>query len=316
MADDMVSIIIPTYNYGHLIAQTLTCLISQTYNNWEAIIVDDGSNDDTDGIVQSFLNSDSRFSYIKQVNQGVAEARNLGLKLAKGDFIQFVDADDLISEKKLELQISYLEANPRVDICVTNSRYFETSNPKMLYSDFTLRNKTSVLPVHGCGYQVISDFLIRNPLVIQSPLIKRGVIDTIGNFRKGMHYLEDWDFWFRAATANFCFGFLDHNSAIALVRVHKESASQQSVKIIEAEISFRDLATDNLLQSNLIEAEKMKLIKRNDELRIDTYKKIMAYTHLYELSKYVRYYKEMPSTAAFLKAFIKAINLKRKLFTQ
>ncbi|TCO23883.1 glycosyltransferase involved in cell wall biosynthesis [Pedobacter psychrotolerans] len=308
----MVSIIIPTFNYGHLIAETLNCLQAQTYQFWEAIIIDDGSNDDTEVVVESFIKIDPRFSYIRQANQGVAVARNLGLKLAEGDFIQFLDADDLISENKIELQINYLKENIAVDICVVNTKFFNSQNKSKLYTDFALRNKTFIPEIYGSGYTLISDFLKRNPLVIQSPLFRKSVIDKIGSFKNGMHYLEDWDFWFRAASANLCFGFLKNDSALALVRVHSQSATQQSIKIIEAEILFRDLAKNNLLKSGLSDSQKKDLITENDKLRIDTYKKIMAQTYLYELKKFVQYYKEINNTMSFLKALLKALNIKRK----
>jgi len=308
----MVSIIIPTFNYGHLIAETLNCLQAQTYQIWEAVIIDDGSNDDTENVVQSFIRSDPRFSYTKQVNQGVSVARNLGLKLAKGDFIQFLDADDLISKNKIDLQLEYFRLNIEVDICISITKFFESQNKSKLYTDFALRNKSLMSNIDGYGYTLIPSLLQRNTIPIQSPLFRKNVVNRIGDFKIGMHYLEDWDFWFRAATANLCFGFLQNDLALALVRVHSQSATQQSVKITEAEILFRELARSNLIQSGLTESKKIEFIAKNESLKVNTYKKLMAQTHIYEVKKFVQYYKQMNNAKSFLKAFIKALNLKRK----
>ena len=102
-----VTIIVPTYNYGHLIGETLNCLINQVFKDWEAIIIDDGSTDETEKVVLKYTAIDSRIKYSKQENKGVSVARNLGVKLAKGNFIQFLDADDLISPQKINLQLLF-----------------------------------------------------------------------------------------------------------------------------------------------------------------------------------------------------------------
>lgn len=313
MEDSKVSIIIPTFNYGHLIAETLNCLLIQSYQNWEAIIIDDGSDDDTEEIVSSFIKSDNRFSYIKQTNSGVASARNIGLKLVKGSYIQFLDADDLISKEKLSLQIDFLEAHQDVDICVAATKFFESNNKNIFFTDINLKNKATIKTVNGSGYPVISDFIQRNLLVIQSPLFRKNILHQIGGFKEGMHYLEDWDFWFRAATANFRFGFLNNDLAFGLVRVHQDSATQQSSKIIEAELLLRDLIKEKILQTDLNISQKEKLLVKNDRERINTYKKLMAQTPLTNIKKFISYYKEMKSTGAFIKTFIKALNLRRKV---
>lgn len=314
MNADLVSVIIPTYNYGHLIAQTLTCLQEQHHSDWEAIIIDDGSADDTEEVVNAFTSTDHRFSYIKQPNQGVSTARNAGLALAKGNYIQFLDADDLLSKDKISLQIDFLKANPTVDIALAATWFFDTNDEqRKLYTDIALKNKTQMPVVNGAGYEIVSDFVQHNLAVIQSPLFRKEILQKTGVFKAGMAYLEDWDFWFRMAIANYRFASLNDERAFVLVRVHKVSATQQSKKIIEAEGWLRNQLNEYILQSSLTDAEQKQLLSKNRKLMINTFKALMARTSFLSLGKFAQYYREMKDGSAFFKALIKSVNLKRKL---
>ena len=108
--NDLVSIITPSYNTANFIGETIKSVLNQTYQNWEMIIVDDCSTDNTDEIVSQF--SDSRIIYLKnEKNSGAAVSRNRALKEAKGRWIAFLDSDDLWKEDKLQKQISFMEEN-------------------------------------------------------------------------------------------------------------------------------------------------------------------------------------------------------------
>lgn len=307
-----VSFIIPTHNYGHLIEYTLECLLNQSYAYWEAIIIDDGSTDNTEEVVKSFLDRDNRLTYFKQNNKGVSSARNKGLSLANGYYIQFLDADDLITKDKVKLQIEFFEANKDVDICMVSTRFFHSSDESLLYTDFALKNEKIMPLINGNGYQTISTFIECNPTAIHGPLFKKKHIEKVGIFNKNMRYVEDWDFWFRFAINNFRFGFLDASKALALVRVHADSATQQSDSIIVAQGEFRKLVKNYLKKSSLPDYEKKELITKNERLLINTFKLLMAETDFKKIGNLVRYYKKMNNSNAFFRAFIKSINLKRK----
>ncbi|CDD26716.1 glycosyl transferase family 2 [Clostridium sp. CAG:452] len=112
MEEDLVSIVTPTYNCGKFIAETIESVIEQTYKNWEMIIVDDCSKDDTQTIVGKYIKNNKRIKYIKfEKNQGAAIARNVAIKEAKGKYIAFLDSDDLWSKDKLEKQIGFMKKN-------------------------------------------------------------------------------------------------------------------------------------------------------------------------------------------------------------
>ena len=117
----LVSIIIPTYNRAHLIGETLDSVLAQTYPNWECIIVDDGSSDNTDEVVGAYVEKDSRFKYFHRPEvhlPGGNGARNYGFKMSKGEYVNWLDSDDLFSENKIEEQVEIaLKENSDIVTC-------------------------------------------------------------------------------------------------------------------------------------------------------------------------------------------------------
>lgn len=108
MMDNLVSIIMPSWNTAQFIAESIQSVINQTYKNWELLIVDDCSTDDTDNIVEPFL-TDARIKYFKnEKNSGAALTRNRAMREAKGEWIAFLDSDDLWMPEKLEKQIRFM----------------------------------------------------------------------------------------------------------------------------------------------------------------------------------------------------------------
>jgi glycosyltransferase involved in cell wall biosynthesis len=110
----LISVIMPAYNASRFIKDSVLSVISQTYTNWELLIINDGSTDNTGEIVKSF--ADPRIRYFEKENGGVSSARNLGLKEMKGDFFCFLDSDDELPENSLELRSTYLEEHPEIDL--------------------------------------------------------------------------------------------------------------------------------------------------------------------------------------------------------
>ncbi len=151
--EPLVSIIIPTYNRAHIIGETLDSVLDQTYINWECIVVDDGSTDDTDALMQKYCKRDLRFRFLrrpKQRKRGGNAARNFGFENCRGEFVNFLDSDDLINSKKLEHQISILLKNKNCQVCLCEAeifnevkRYQKKSKPLdeiNFFEDYILRN--------------------------------------------------------------------------------------------------------------------------------------------------------------------------------
>ncbi|MFD2203178.1 glycosyltransferase family 2 protein [Shivajiella indica] len=134
-----VSIIIPTYNRGELLRETIDSIIGQSYPFWELLIIDDESSDNTHEIVEKYEKQDSRIKYFKRPNnlpKGANACRNYGLSLASGTFIKWVDSDDLLKENNLELQIKVLKENRNIKVCLGYSQNFfkNKDNLKDLWS--------------------------------------------------------------------------------------------------------------------------------------------------------------------------------------
>lgn len=125
---DLVSIITPSYNTAKFIEQTINSVLQQTYTNWELLIVDDCSNDNTDSIIAKY--SDPRIHYFKNVvNKGAAYSRNFALKKAEGEWIAFLDSDDLWKKDKLIKQLSFMKGNCYYFSCTSCSKIDEDNNP-------------------------------------------------------------------------------------------------------------------------------------------------------------------------------------------
>jgi len=234
----LVSVIVPTYNFGHLISETLSCLQAQTYQNWECCVVDDGSTDDTASVVNSLCAKDPRIRYFQQQNQKQAAARNRGLAEAKGSYIQFLDSDDLIEPKKLELHVRYLEQHPHVDIIYSGVRYFSTENPneRLMSRQYSMWDDGGAwMPeISGNGSNILPALLRNNIMVVNSPLLRRSVVDRVGTFDVTLTPVEDWQYWIRCAATDFNFHYDDAEESRALVRYHSLSASADGRRMLRA----------------------------------------------------------------------------------
>lgn len=225
---ETITVIIPTHNYGLYIAETLDSLLQQTYPNWECLIIDDGSTDNTQEVVSTYTATDNRFRYIYQSCQGVSAARNAGLTQASGTYIQFLDADDLLLNKKLEVHIAYLRQHPTIDIVYSDVRYFLTDDKSKLSRSFDMTDTEWLPKVDDTPSSVFWHLTQRNIMPIQSPLSRATLLHKVGLFNATMRYCEDWDYWVRCAIMGGKIRFLDTPDAISLVRVHRLSASQNT----------------------------------------------------------------------------------------
>ena len=127
-----VSIILPTYNRADFIAEAIESAINQTFEDWELLIIDDGSTDNTAEIVSKYL-KDKRIKYFKTKNRGTAAARNRGLKLATGEYTAFLDSDDLWNPAKLKKQVEILDTHPDIDLLFTSSIIKNKHGEEVLY---------------------------------------------------------------------------------------------------------------------------------------------------------------------------------------
>lgn len=236
----LVTVIVPTYNYGHFIGETLESLHAQTYQNWECIIVDDGSTDHTSEIVAGYVAQDARIKFIQQKNQRQAAARNHGLKHATGQYIQFLDADDLLEPEKFARQVAYLEQYPEVDIVYSNVRYFETGKVHERRFSSGDEGERWMPEISGAGKGVLMSLLRNNIMAVNASLFKRSTVEMVGLFNEKLPPVEDWDYLIRCAVAGARFQYEDAEGVRALVRSHPTSSSHDRRGMIRAELLMRE----------------------------------------------------------------------------
>jgi glycosyltransferase involved in cell wall biosynthesis len=244
----LVSVVVPTYNYAHFIGRMFESLLAQTYTNWECIVVDDGSTDDTEQVVARVAASDSRVRYMRQRNQRQAVAKNTALAVASGRYVQFLDADDLIEPLKFERQVEYLEAHPEVDIVYGGARFFHTEHPDERLHAMFGEDEPWMPEVSGSGRDVLLSLVRINILVINAALVRRKAIDDVGPFDPVLPPVEDWDYWIRCALAGKRFEFRDFDGTLSLVRAHAVSTSRQQSPVLAAWRALRakiDTLTDD-----------------------------------------------------------------------
>jgi glycosyltransferase involved in cell wall biosynthesis len=188
-----ISVVVPAYNVERTILETIESVQQQTFSDFEIIVIDDGSTDQTSEIVKSL--EDERIKIFSYPNGGLPVARNRGISHATGKFIAFIDADDLWTSDKLELQLAALQQHPEAGVAYSWTSDFVDEQKENLYSYEPMFFEGNVLP----------NLLVKNFLVSGSnPLIRREAIESVGEFDPMLKSCEDWDFYLRlAAKWNF-----------------------------------------------------------------------------------------------------------------
>jgi glycosyltransferase involved in cell wall biosynthesis len=178
MNDIQISIIVPCYNQGEFLNETLSSIIKQTFSNWECIIIDDGSSDNTKEIAKIWLEKDTRFRYFYQKNQGVSIARNFGIEKALGEFILPLDADDKIASEYIRLSLNEFKNNNNLTLVYCQARKFGKINEKWLLPEFNLFD------------------LAVNNMIFCSSIFKKSDWKRIGGYDENMvKGFEDWEFY-------------------------------------------------------------------------------------------------------------------------
>ncbi|MFO7891418.1 MAG: glycosyltransferase [bacterium] len=178
-----ISIIIPTFNRKSRIITAIDSVLRQTYQNFELIIIDDGSTDNTEKAIKSYEN---KVKYFYQTHRGVSAARNSGIQKSKGDYICFLDSDDEWVENKLETQVTLVRSDPQIKICYTDEIWIRNGvrvNPKKIHQKYS-----------GRIYQRCLPLCIISP---SSVMIHRDVFEQAGRFDPQMTVCEDYDLWLR-----------------------------------------------------------------------------------------------------------------------
>jgi len=241
MADRVptVSVIIPTYNRAYLLGRAIQSVLDQTYQDFEVIVVDDASSDNTEEVVKSF--NDERIRYIRHVkNKGEAAARNTGIKIARGEYIASHDSDDEWLPEKLEKQMKVFET-VSLDVGVVYTGFWRVKGNKRTYIPLSRVTKKD-------GY-IYGELLKGNFVGTPTTLIKRVCFERAGMFDERLPHLVDWEMWLRISKI---YRFKCITEPLVIVYYTLDSISANRDALIEArklilEKHFQDLKRDRRL---------------------------------------------------------------------
>ncbi|SDL28405.1 Glycosyltransferase involved in cell wall bisynthesis [Clostridium cochlearium] len=217
ISGDLVSIIMPAYNCERYIEDAINSVIAQTYNSWELIVIDDGSKDNTVRIIEELSNKDYRIRFYKnEKNLGVSETRNRGISLAKGEWIAFLDSDDMWEDSKLEKQIK-LSNKVGAEFVFTGSSFINECGD----------NYKGILKVpEKVNYKKLRT---HNIISCSSVLIKKKFFKDIRMEKDDMH--EDYAVWLRVLkTGIYAYGI---NEPLLIYRISPNSKSGKKIKTIK-----------------------------------------------------------------------------------
>ncbi|SIT97382.1 Glycosyltransferase involved in cell wall bisynthesis [Epilithonimonas bovis DSM 19482] len=196
----LISVIVPCYNQAQYLDECLQSVLDQTYQNWECIIVNDGSPDNTEEVVQEWLVKDSRFSYLKKENGGVASARNLGIDNSQAEWLIMLDGDDTIAPSYLQKGV--VKANEGMEIIYSDAKYFGALDKDWLLEKYDFRK------------------LLINNLIFCPAIFKKSPVRFD---EKMIHGLEDWEFWINYISTNHVTKICKLNSIELFYRIKEDS---------------------------------------------------------------------------------------------
>ena len=219
----VVAVVIPTYNSGHLLKKALSSLVDQTFQNWEAIVIDNESVDQTQAIISSFNDTRIRSYFIQ--NEGIiAASRNLGISKSKSTYVAFLDSDDVWSPQKLQKSIDVISEGFDL-LCHAEEWFYVNGNKKII----------NYGPESRADYKSLLYF--GNRLSTSAVLVRRSRLIEVGGFSNDPAYItaEDYDLWLRIASATSKFVFI--SDVLGCYRIHSNGSSRAISRHRRAEYS-------------------------------------------------------------------------------
>lgn len=297
----LVSVVIPCYNHALFLAEALNSVLEQTYDNWECIIVNDGSSDNTETIANDWCKKDIRFKYFFKENGGLSSARNLGLANSKGDFILFLDSDDFIAPEKLLLSVKSFMEDTSLDLVITDFNSVLRAKlvqlePFVKLADFTF-NLENILHKWDLGFSI----------PIHCALFKK---DSVGDirFNEKLKAKEDWLFWIQFFKSDSRTLYI--NQALVTYRMHEDSMTKNVllmnnnqelvINLIKKELNATEF---ELFILNRLKSYQSKYIEYS--VKYSEQKNSLTYRFALKLKKIVSGLGLIPSVKFLLQKFTK-----------
>ena len=300
--DSLISIVIPIYNAEKYLEECLNSIKNQTYKNIEVIMVNDGSKDDSETICKRFSEDDARFRYFTKVNGGVSSARNLGLDNVKGDYITFIDADDWIAEKHLELLINSIKKT-NSDIGV--SSYKEFNNKDTYYIRVYTKQEKNLLNFEKMNRD---EFLTLFPKLMStnvcfnnavSKLFRKDLVKNL-RFDTSIKYGEDLDFYFRLYMNVDSISYV--NELTYVYRIHGDSTTSNfNQEHAEQELNIFKYMYEKIQEIGLPSIHYFKKLKKLLEWRMDFLENKVL------LNEYFNFLKNIEKTVTYPSTLISVV---------
>lgn len=283
MSTPKISVVIPCYNIEKYVKAALASLENQSLKNFEALVVDDGSTDNTAKIIKSFCNCDSRFKLLEKPHGGLASARNYGIYHAVAEYIALLDGDDIYGSEKLANHFAWLKSSPKIGVVYSASQIIQDDGtPTFMYMSGKpiMQDPLAAL--------VCKNFIGHG----SNAVFRRCIIDEVGDFDGNFPGCEDLDFWLRiAATRKWLF--------------FREPTVQCFYRIRSSGLSFKVQEMENIYLRVIDSA-----FKRNPELTNNLLKTAYAY-----MSRYISRLYLMAGDIDLAKKYInRSINYDRTIF--
>ena len=283
--DNTISVIIPCYNQAQFLEESLQSVYNQTYSNWECIIVNDGSTDNTEEIAEKWCNKDRRFKFLAKYNEGLSSARNFGLDAAKGEYIQLLDSDDLIKSEKFQEQLKDL-----VDTDISIADYFPFIDGTADQAPH--RYLSPFLSEENYKKEIILDWEYRKSIPCHAVIFKKELIDKHNlRFNEDLPNHEDWVFWVKLFY--YSQSILNNEKVLALYRIHGQSMTFD-VRLMRKGFlhAARDLQNFFKKENNndlyLVAKSKQKEIYNKGRVSLGKRLKSQIYNILVPIYRYVK----------------------------
>jgi teichuronic acid biosynthesis glycosyltransferase TuaG len=251
-AEPLVSIITPAYNSAGFIRETIASALAQTLRNFELIVVDDGSSDDTIEVVHRTAAGDPRVIVMLSPHGGPAQARNVGIEAARGRYIALLDSDDVWMRQYLEQQIAVLERTPDCAIVTSNA----------INRGSTLDGTTIWPQTSGVRKLVLRDLVLEDNAVCIMSVFRRRVVSRIGPFDRAFTGNEDYEYWMRAANAGF--GIVQNRRPLGYYRRRAGSVSADEIRMLHGIVAVIESTART---PGLIEHEQEAVARKLASLR-------------------------------------------------
>lgn len=217
MRHPKVSVIIPTYNYARYLPDAIESVLSQTFSDYEIVIVDDGSTDNTVEVLQPYT---GKIKYIYKENGGLSSARNVGIQNSIGEYLVFLDSDDMLMPDKLKIQTAILDDNPEVGFVYSDEYIMHGEDKDNMYRAREGRQLPSG--------NIFKEFFLDSFIAVMTVMVRRSCLDQVGLFDENLPCNEDDDLWLRIL-GKWPVIFSDYPSAIR--RIHSSNMSRDRLKM-------------------------------------------------------------------------------------